>query len=290
MTWQDLLPSTASWNGRIYGRFRLIAGAYLFVHFLHLAPWASEVFSSEGLLPDARLSPLVRLFPNVLAVADSPTFVTAFVLAAGCAALLFAVGAADRLCAIYMFYVLACLYGRNPLIANPSLPYIGWLLLAHATLPPLPMGVGLWPMQSPDWKFSRPLQTAAWFLLAAGYSFSGYTKLVSPSWLDGTAMARVLESPLARPGLARQVLLALPPDVIRLMSYGALSLELSFLPLALIPRIRPWLWLGLLGMHLALIGLIDFADLSFGMVIFHLFVADPAWLPRSISSGRVRAT
>jgi hypothetical protein len=48
--------------------------------------------------------------------------------------------------------------------------------------------------------------------------------------------------------------------------------------LALVPRLRPWLWTALLGMHLALIALIAFADLSLGMVTFHLFVADPDWL------------
>jgi hypothetical protein len=289
MSWRNLLPSTDAWNGRLYGRFRLIVGAYLCVHFLHLAPWAAEVFSSRGVLPDAHLSPLVSLFPNVLAFADSPAFVTAFIAAAGCAGLLFALGAADRACGLYMFYVLACLYGRNPLIANPSLPYVGWLLLAHAALPSLPVGVGLWRPESPGWAFSRPLQTAAWFLLAAGYSFSGYTKLVSPSWLDGTAVARVLESPLARPGFLREALLALPAALLRPMSYGALALELLFLPLALIPRVRPLLWSALLGMHLSLMALIDFADLSFGMVIFHLFVADPGWFTKtggSPSGGR----
>jgi hypothetical protein len=290
MIWRDLLPSTDAWNGRLYGRFRLVVGVYLAVHFLHLAPWAPEVFSSRGVLPDGRTSPLLALFPNILAAADGPAFVTAFVAAAGCAALLFAVGAADRLCALYMFYALACLYGRNPLIANPSLPYVGWLLLAHATLPPLPMGIGLWRKDAPDWRLSRPLQTAAWFLLAAGYSFSGYTKLVSPSWLDGTALVRVLESPLARPGLLRDTLLSLPPALLRPMAYGALALELLFLPLALIPRLRPWLWSALLGMHLALIALIDFADLSLGMVTFHLFVADPAWARRWSNGSRQSST
>lgn len=280
MKWADLLPSTAAWNGDLYGRFRLIAGVYLAAHFAHLAPWAAEVWSSQGVLPQASLSPLVTLFPNVLAIADGPAFVTIFVGSAALAALLFAVGAADRLCAIFMFYALACLYGRNPLIANPSLPYVGWLLLAHATLPRLAMGVGLWRRDTSGWRFSRPLQAAAWFLLAAGYSFSGYTKLVSPSWLDGTALVHVLESPLASPGFVRDTLLALPLQLMRPLIYGALALELLFLPLALVPSLRPWLWLALLTMHLSLMALIDFADLSFGMLIFHLFVADPNWIGR----------
>jgi hypothetical protein len=280
MTGARLLPSTDAWTGTLYGRFRLLAGLYLCVHFAHLAPWAAELFSSRGVLPDARLSPLAHLFPNLLAFADGPAFVTVFVLCAAAAALPFAVGVADRACGLFMFYVLACLSGRNPLIANPSLPYVGWLLLAHAAQPPLQSGVGLWraPAAGLDWRPSRPVHVAAWVVLAAGYTFSGYTKLVSPSWLDGTALVRVLESPLARPGLLRAALLALPAPALHVASYAALGLELLFLPLALIPRLRRWLWAAMVGMHLSLITLIAFADLSFGMVLFHLFVADPAWL------------
>jgi predicted DCC family thiol-disulfide oxidoreductase YuxK len=39
-------------------------------------------------------------------------------------------------------------------------------------------------------------------------------------------------------------------------------------------------------MHLSLIGLVDFADLSLGMVMFHLFTFDPAWLKPG-EGGRV---
>lgn len=277
MTTTQVLPSTEAWNGALYGRFRFLLGLYLAVHFFHLVPWAAEIFSSQGVLPDARLSPLTRLFPNVLTLLDGPGFVTALVALAG---LGLAFGVVDRSLAVFLLYVLACLFGRNPLIANPSLPYVGWVLLAHAALPALPMGVGLW--RSADaargWTFSRPLYAAAWILLAAGYSFSGYTKLVSPSWLDGTAIARVLESPLARPGVLRQALVGLPSGWLETGTYAALGLELFFLPLALLPRLRPWLWLALLAMHLGLMGLVAFADLSFGMVLVHLFVADPAWL------------
>jgi hypothetical protein len=53
------------------------------------------------------------------------------------------------------------------MIANPSLPYVGWLLLAHATLRPLPAGVGLWRGEpAGGYQVSRPLQAAAWIVLA----------------------------------------------------------------------------------------------------------------------------
>ncbi len=276
-----LLPTTDAWSGTLYGRFRAVVGGYLLIHFAQLLPWAAEVFSSRGVLPDAKLSPFIHLFPNVLAIFDGPAFVAALVAAAAVVAGLFAVGVGDRVGALFMFYVLACLYGRNPLIANPSLPYVGWLLLAHACLAPLPPGTGLWRPEPPGgWRFSRGVHAAAWLLLAAGYTFSGYTKLVSPSWLDGTAITRVLHSPLARPGSTQALLLALPPPLLHGLSYGALALELLFLPLALVPRLRPWVWAAMFAMQLSLIGLIDFADLTVGMMIFHLFVADPAWASR----------
>jgi hypothetical protein len=286
MTLASLLPSTAAWTGVRYGRFRLVLGAYLAVHFVHLAPWAAEIFSSQGVLPEASASPFVRLFPNVLALVDGPVFVTALVAVAAVAAVLLALGVGDRLCALVLAYLLACLYGRNPLIANPSLPFVGWLLLAHAAVRPLPTGVGLWRGEpAGGYQLSRAMQTAAWIVLACGYTFSGYTKLMSPSWLDGTAVARVLASPLARPGWLRDSLLGLPAGVHHVASWAALGLELAFLPLAIVPALRRWVWAAMVGMHLSLIALVAFADLSFGMIVFHLFVADPAWTPAPLAHG-----
>ena len=121
--------------------------------------------------------------------------------------------------------------------------------------------------------------------MAIGYSYSGYTKLVSPSWVDGSAIARILDSPLARPSFVRDLALALPTPVLQLMTWGGLALELLFAPLALVRRVRPWLWLAMLGLHLNLMVLIDFADLSFGMVILHAFTFDPSWLRARRSAG-----
>ncbi len=92
-------------------------------------------------------------------------------------------------------------------------------------------------------------------------------------------LARILESPLARPGFLREVLLALPGSVQRLATWGALALELLFAPLALFRRLRPWVWGAMLAIHIGLLLLIDFADLTFGMIVLHLFTFDPAWIP-----------
>jgi predicted DCC family thiol-disulfide oxidoreductase YuxK len=270
------------WTGGQYSLFRALFGAYLFIHFVQLVPWGVELFSNQGMLPEASASPLVHLFPNVLAVMDAPAMVTAFLVVAASLSVLFAVGFHDRATAFLLWYIWACLFGRNPLIGNPGLPYVGWMLLAHVCLPPAPYGS--WTARARidpggGWRMPPDIFAVAWVLMALGYSYSGYTKLVSPSWLDGTALAHVLQNPLARPTPLREWMLTLPAGLLRVATWGALALELGFAPLALFARLRPWLWGAMLFMHLSLIGFIDFADLSLGMVMLHLFTFNPAWLP-----------
>jgi hypothetical protein len=196
--------------------------------------------------------------------------------------ILFAIGFHDRAAAALLWYVWACLLGRNPLISNPGIPYVGWLLLAHMLLPSAPYG-SVAARGRPDprgtWRMPPLLFAAAWTLMAVGYTYSGVTKLASPSWLDGTAIAHVLENPLTRPGALRNAVVALPDGLLGFASWATLTFELLFAPLALFRRFRPWIWMMGLALHLALIPLIDFADLSLGMVMLHLFTFDPAWLP-----------
>jgi predicted DCC family thiol-disulfide oxidoreductase YuxK len=263
------------WTGGQYSIYRAFFGLYLLVHFAMLIPWAGEIF--DTILP-REASPLLLLFPNILAVADAAT---PLVVVATIASLFFIAGLGDRIAAVVMWYALACLFGRNPLIANPSLPFVGWLLLAHALLPPAPWG-SLAAKGRTDprggWSMPPAIFAAAWIVMSLGYTFSGYTKLISPSWVDGTAFARVLANPLARPSFVRDVMLGAPPALLTVATYGALALELLYAPLALFRRARPWIWLAMLLMHFGLMVLIDFADLSFGMVILHFFTFDPAWI------------
>jgi hypothetical protein len=263
------------WRAGDYHWFRLALGLYLCVHFAQLVPWGSELFSSAGVLPDAATSPLTRAFPNLLAVWDTPAVVTALLALGAVLSVALALGLRDRLAALLLWYLWACLFGRNPLIQNPSLPFVGWLLLAHALVP----AAGAWRRgdDAPSWRMPPALFGAAWAVMALAYTYSGACKLGSPSWLDGTALRHVLENPLARPGAVREALLGMPDLLLRLSTWGTLALELCFAPLALARRARPWLWITMTALHLALVVVIDFADLSLGMVMLHLFTLDPAW-------------
>jgi predicted DCC family thiol-disulfide oxidoreductase YuxK len=270
----------SGWTGGQYSLYRGIFGAYLFIHFVSLIPWGTEMFSNRGVLPEASASPMIYLFPNALTVLDSPAGVLAMLGAAALLSLFFLFGFYDRAAAFGLWYVWACLYGRNPLISNPGLPYVGWLLLAHLFIPPRPYGS--WAARGrPDpgggWSLPQSIFGGAWILMSLGYSYSGYTKLISPSWLDGTALARVLENPLARPGFLRAAVLAMPDGLLRAGTWSALAFELGFAVFALFRPLRPWVWAAMLFMHLSLIVLIDFADLSFSMAVLHLFTFNPDW-------------
>src|SRR5215471_19820094 len=101
---------TNGWTRGQYSIFRVVFGLYLVQHFLALLPWGKELFSSAGVLPRASLSPLTHLFPNVLALADSPAFVAACLVAAAVLSVFFLIGKFDRVAAFLIWYLWACLY------------------------------------------------------------------------------------------------------------------------------------------------------------------------------------
>jgi hypothetical protein len=278
------------WSGGQYSVYRAIFGVYLTIHYLRLLPWGREMFSNQGLLPSATLSPLAHLFPNVLAVWDSPFFVQALLVAAASLAILFGVGVWDRVAAGLLWYLGACFLGRNPLISNPALPYVGWLLLAHIFLPTAPPGslmARIRGKSNEGWQMTPSIYMVAWIVMALGYTYSGAMKLTSPSWCDGSALERILANPLARPGALRLWLLALPPMLLKCATWGGLGLELTFAPLALFRRARPWIWSAMLSLHLGLLLLLSFPDLTAGMVLLHLFTFNPAWFDYDRSTRKV---
>ena len=243
------------------------------------------------MLGDSKISPLYPIFPNLLFVFDS-SIVAGLVLIVACVlATALALGWWTRVAAVCLWFIWATLFSRNPLIANPGLPMVGWLLLFIALLPPAPYGsldaTRGDTNRSFAWKISPQMFFVLWAVMALAYSFSGLTKIWdpdfggfaggSPSWMNGDALSHVLNNPLARPWMLRDFVLAAPASVLALATWGVLALELLFAPLAILKRARPYLWCAMLAFHVGLLLLIDFADLTVGVLMFHLFALDPDW-------------
>ncbi|HSH39145.1 MAG TPA: hypothetical protein VK993_10195 [Chthoniobacterales bacterium] len=255
--------------------FRIAFGIYLTLHFIDLVPYSAELFSRAGMLGDARSNFTYGLLPNPLEHWDSPRFVTAFLAALALLSAAFTVGFCRGYAAFAIWFGWACLFNRNNLISNPSLPYVGMLLLLTIIVPHgEPWSVR---REDPNWLFPAGAYWVAWALLALGYTFSGWTKLQSPSWIDGSALEHVLNNPLARPGFARDTLLGFP-SLLQLLTWGTLALELLFLPLSLHRIAHPVVWSAMCFLHVGILLLVDFADLSLGMLAVHLFTFDTKWI------------
>ncbi len=151
--------------------FRIVFGIYLAVHFSQLIPYGAELFSNRGVFANPRLNFTYGIFPNPLEHWDSPAFVTTFLIVLLFLALAFASGFSRRIAAVLQWFGWACLFNRNNLINNPSIPYIGLLLVLSALVP---VGESLIANRAHcSWKFPAMIYWAAWILMAAGYSFSG---------------------------------------------------------------------------------------------------------------------
>lgn len=259
-----------------YRLFRVLLGWYLVAHFVYLWPYGAELFSSEGMVGEAALSPLFGIVPNVLALNDAPPMVSILLASAVCASVLLMIGKFDRLAAIWIWYVLACIFARNPLIANPALPYLGWMLWAHLLMPRVKaLDLGDDDRQE---AMRKKIFSAAWIVLALTYSYSGYTKLLSPSWVSGDTVNIVLNNPLARDHLLNAFVLSMPEAVLTLLTWFILYVELLFAPLALFKSLRPWLWTAMLFVQFGFLIFLDFADLTIPMLLFHLLTFDSRWL------------
>lgn len=264
--------------------FRIILGTYLVIHFAMLLPYASEIWSSMGLLPNAALNLTHGFFPNILNLFDSSFAVTALVAFLLLCAILFLLGIQRPFVSLLLWYGWVCLFDRNNLISNPGLPFIGWILLCCAVIP-VGEPLTLLASKKEDWEFPRWLFLGAWTIMSISYTLSGIDKLNSPSWWDGNAIVHLLHNPLARDWGLRTFFLALPTGILQVMTWGILLIEVSFLPLALWNKTRPWIWLAMIGMHLGILLIVDFADLTMGMLMIHWFTFDASWLKPSRTSA-----
>lgn len=179
---------------------------------------------------------------------------------------------------LLLWYGWVCLFDRNNLISNPGIPFIGWILLCCALIPKgEPLSLTKLKTEI-KWEFPLIIFIGAWVLMSVGYTISGIDKFQSPSWRNGTAIYHLLENPLARDWWLREFILQLPEQIIKLNTWVVLSLEIFFLPLVLLKFTRKWIWLAMIGMHIGILMIVDFADLTFGVLMIHWFTFDGRWL------------
>ena len=258
-----------------FALFRIVFSIYLLIHFLYLVPVAWELWSSAGFISDVKLNPSYGFFPNILYIIDTPLAVTLFVSILALLSFFVMIGFYRRTASLLLWYGWACLFHQNNLILNPGLPMVGWLLL---TLALIPKGEGMG-VENEDkaWYMPPILFWGAWIILGVSYTISGLDKAMAPSWQDGSAITHLLNNPLARDYFLRDFFLWLPEVMRQGLTWFTLALEIGFGILALFSKTRLWAWCMIMLMHLGILLIVDFPDLTLGVIMLHLFTFDARW-------------
>lgn len=265
---------------RQFAIFRICFGIYLVIHFVSLIPYTKELFGNNGMIPDPSMNPTWAIIPFPNFLVENDLNITIFLGLLSLASLAYASGFCRKTMSIFLWYGWAFLLNRNVLISNPSIPYVGWLLLASIVIPS-GEGYYAWNFRKSgkkSWHMPKIIYFGAWFLMALGYTISGIHKLQCPSWTNGSALRLILNSMLANDNWLRNFLLALPPIVLQIHTWVTLISEICFLPLGLFYLVRKWYWILIVCMHIGVILLLDFTDLTFGVLMIHLFTFDNNWL------------
>ena len=254
--------------------FRFILALYLLIHFTGLLPYSADIFAIDGMLGIIKNPPPHEYFPNLLNYWNSPTHVSLFLGALIALSLSFALGSWPRSSALLLWYGWACLFNRNPLLATPGLPYIGWLLLICCAC----KNPRANPQNNSHWRLPAEAYWGGFSLMVIGYTISGVHKLSSPMWLEGKAVLNLIGDPISKPTFLANILVDLPWFLVSCLTYSVIAIELLFLPLCLIKALRLWVWLSALVIHIAILLTMGFIDLTASLIIIHLFTFDRRWI------------
>lgn len=266
------------YTSRQFGIWRAAFGLYLLLYFLRLLPYGKELFSDQGILPDASVNWTHGILASPAWLWASPMAITILLaLLMGCA-LLLTLGIWRRPTALALWLGWELLYNRNNLTLDPTLPYIGWLLLACALVPSgEQFSLG---KNSKKWRMPRLLYGGAWTVLGVSYLYAGAQKLFSPSWLDGSAMSQIYDNPIVYHNPFVALMLSLPPILLMLQTWLVLGLQISAPVLFLFRKSRYAGWLLHTGLHMLFLITFDLVDVVFAMLLFHFFLFDQDWLKK----------
>lgn len=261
--------------------FRIVFGILLFNWFWQLFPNLEAFFTDEGILSRHELS---LAYPDRLSLLDlsGEWSSVAIVWALSCAvALLLTLGWRTRVMSLLAFVLVSSFSWRDPLILDGS-DLVFRLVPLWLGFTPAGDRWSLDALRRRDGPLSRgwafPIRVLelqiAWIYLATGLE-----KLAGVDWLAGTAAyyALQLEHTFARPWAHA---IAVDPALSRLVSWCTLAVELSFLPLAMLPfrRTRLGAALGAAAMQLGILALMNVGNFPLVMLASCVLFVPPDWI------------
>lgn len=258
----------------IFTIFRFLFGVYLGYYFLASLPYVVEIYSNQGMLPRYIINfDAISFFPNILYLIDTPLFIKLFTVFGALLSLLFAFGFYPRIASFLLWYVQTCFLGRNVLTQDPSLEYIGLLLILFSLVPQSSSVFHYLKKSTISFtkKISIPflLLYMPLFIFSISFFMSGVNKMQAQSWLNGNALTYILQLPLAEQTGFNAFLISHPHVAVPL-SFLALASQLIVLPLFLIGDYRSSLYISVLEFLFAFL-VLKINQVTLGMLLFFLF-------------------
>ena len=229
------------------------------------------------------------LIGGLLAVLEPNALSVSIVVVGSACSLAFLVGWRDRWAAVLIFGLGVAWSFLSSEFPHAGLVFVGWLLFVHTLLPAAPYGsldaVGRADPRG-GWYVSRPAYFGTWALMALWYSYTGFSMLVYPGWLQGGAIDDYLYYRASCLGSWGGLALSSgEPPAAAWATRSVFLAHLLFAPMALFWRLRPWIWSAFAAMHLVALLLLGCFGFSVPMLLLHAFTFDPAWIrprgPRS---------
>lgn len=261
---------------------RVLLGFYFLYNLFMVLPYAGEMYGRNGLMSDPALNWNYGYFPNLLNHYDSTYQVQLFISAMIASSIFLLLGLQWRFFSLLLWYGWTGLFNRNFITENPHISYLGWLLVILIFIPSTIDGPEESPTRERGLKTLSLLRESSWLVAGMSYSFSGWSKLLSPSWLEGNALKLFMKIPFFLDLPFYRQFKEMPDLVLKLVTWSVLILEMvSILPF-FFKKWRPLWWMGMLFMHLSLLVLWNLSAITVGMLIFHCLLFESRWFKKKL--------
>lgn len=260
--------------------FRILLGGYLFYHFFSFFNDQEHVFSTLGpIQKNYQFLPFVW-FPNIIDYVFEDTYLKAFFLLMCFFSIFLIFGFLRIWFCIGLWYGWACFFNFNTLVINPASSVVGWLILFTAMVPAgEPLSFSNY--KNHNWKLSPIAVSCVWIFIGYTMSVSGVQKLLtSETWLEGSTLYRIIHDyPLTRVYFFTDWLKTIPQNLLKILTWIFLLVEILFLPSIFFKSTRIIIWFCSAFMLSSSLLIIDFSPIPLGILLCHVLIFDKSWIP-----------
>ncbi len=256
---------------------RILIGTYILALLLRVYLDADFLYSINGVSGPTFFRYTELFFPFDIsflftAINLQILFICAFIFAA-----LLTIGFAIRISSVFLFFTFFLLHYRNPYSLGFYTQFMGWTLILLV----------IWPRrnQASDYwiKYRQLLIVGAQIILATCYLTSGLAKLARPEWISGEALVYFVDLPFLRNATW---ISSMPLWAIKVGTWGALLVEILFLPLFLVPATRLFAWTIATLFQFSILIAFNIPFVTLVILIFHILAMQQSWFDKSYRIGR----